>query len=187
MNNISEGAYGVVSRGQDKATGTTVALKRLKLDRETLSKDGFPLTSLREINVLLNLKHRNLVDLMEVVANHKHFFIVMEYLPHDLRALMDGMPQPFRASEVKCLLLQLLAGVAFMHENWIIHRDLVRGRRRAWPRSLVPQKTSNLLMDNNGCLKIADFGLARSFGEPLKVRGLSSRSAARSPLHLPSA
>jgi serine/threonine protein kinase len=112
-----------VSRGQDKATGATVALKRLKLDRD--AKDGFPLTSLREINVLLNLKHRNLVDLMEVVSNKKHFFIVMEYLPHDLRALMDGMPQPFRPSEVKCLLLQLLAGVAFMHENWIIHRDLV--------------------------------------------------------------
>lgn len=83
-----------------------------------------------------------------------HFYIVMEYLPHDLRALMDGMKQPFRPSEVKCLMLQLLAGVAFMHENWIIHRDL---------------KTSNLLMNNEGCLKIADFGLARSFGEPLKV------------------
>ncbi len=151
LNNISEGAYGVVSRGQDKATGTMVALKRIKMDR--IGKDGFPLTALREINVLLNLKHRNLTDLMEVVTNPNSFFIVMEYLPHDLRALMDGMAQPFRSSEVKCLMLQLLAGVAFMHENWILHRDL---------------KTSNLLMDNKGTLKIADFGLARSFGEPLK-------------------
>ncbi len=151
LNNISEGAYGVVSRGQDKATGIMVALKRIKMDR--IGKDGFPLTALREINVLLNLKHRNLTDLMEVVTNKNSFFIVMEYLPHDLRALMDSMPEPFRPSEVKCLMLQLLAGVAFMHENWILHRDL---------------KTSNLLMDNKGTLKIADFGLARSFGEPLK-------------------
>jgi cell division cycle 2-like protein len=151
LNNISEGAYGVVSRGQDKATGAMVALKRLKMDR--IGKDGFPLTALREINALLNLKHRNLTDLMEVVTNKNSFFIVMEYLPHDLRALMDGMAQPFWPSEVKCLMLQLLAGVAFMHENWIVHRDL---------------KTSNLLMDNKGTLKIADFGLARSFGEPLK-------------------
>lgn len=128
-----------------------VALKRLKMDR--LGKDGFPLTALREINALLNLKHRNLTDLKEVVCNDKSFFIVMEYLPHDLRALMDSMPKPFRPSEVKCLLQQLLEGVAFMHENWILHRDL---------------KTSNLLLDNRGVLKIADFGLARSFGEPLK-------------------
>lgn len=64
LNNISEGAYGVVSRGQDKKTGAMVALKRLKMDR--LGKDGFPLTALREINALLNLKHRNLTDLMEV-------------------------------------------------------------------------------------------------------------------------
>jgi cell division cycle 2-like protein len=142
----------VVSRGQDKVTGDTVALKRLKMDR--LGKDGFPLTALREINVLLNLKHRNLTDLREVVCNKNSFFLVMEYLPHDLRALMDAMPKPFRPSEVKCLMLQLLSGLAFMHENWILHRDL---------------KTSNLLMDNYGCLKIADFGLARSFGEPLKA------------------
>jgi cell division cycle 2-like protein len=153
LNVITEGAYGIVYRGQNNSTGGTVALKRLKMDRNT-SKDGFALTSLREINVLLNLKHRNLVDLTEVVSHKDHFYIVMEYLPHDLRALMDGMTQPFRASEVKCLMLQLLAGVAFMHENWIVHRDL---------------KTSNLLMDNKGCLKIADFGLARSFGEPLKI------------------
>lgn len=119
---------------------------------DRLGKDGFPLIALREIKFLLNLKHRNLIDLKEVVFNKDSFFIVMEYLPHDLRALMDGMKTPFRSSEVKCLMLQLLAGVAFMHENWILHRDL---------------KTSNLLMNNAGVLKIADFGLARSFGEPL--------------------
>ena len=88
LNNIGEGAYGVVSRGQDSKTGAMVALKRLKMDR--MGKDSFPLTALREINVLLNFKHRNLTDLKEVVTNKNSFFIVMEFLPHDLRALMDG-------------------------------------------------------------------------------------------------
>lgn len=125
LNNISEGAYGIVSRGRCVKTNQTVALKRLKKDR--MGKDGFPLVALREIDVLLNLKHRNLVDLKEVVSGKDSLFIVMEYLPHgkfleyycnllltileDLRALMDGMPTPFRPSEVKCLMLQLLAGV----------------------------------------------------------------------------
>jgi cell division cycle 2-like protein len=61
------------------------------------------------------------------------------------------MPQPFLASEIKRLLLQLTSGVAYLHENWILHRDL---------------KTSNLLLNNRGLLKIADFGMARYVGDP---------------------
>lgn len=61
------------------------------------------------------------------------------------------MPQPFLASEVKTLLLQLASGVAYLHDHWILHRDL---------------KTSNLLLNNRGRLKIADFGMARYTGDP---------------------
>lgn len=61
------------------------------------------------------------------------------------------MPEPFLASEVKTLLLQLASGVAYLHDNWILHRDL---------------KTSNLLLNNRGQLKIADFGMARYVGDP---------------------
>lgn len=61
------------------------------------------------------------------------------------------MPEPFLSSEVKRLLLQLTAGIAYLHENWILHRDL---------------KTSNLLLNNRGQLKIADFGMARYVGDP---------------------
>jgi len=61
------------------------------------------------------------------------------------------MPEPFLASEVKTLLRQLASGVAYLHDRWILHRDL---------------KTSNLLLDNRGRLKIADFGMARYVGDP---------------------
>lgn len=79
----------------------------------------------------------------------------MEFVEHDLRTLIENMKEDtkFVTSEVKCLMLQLLSGVAHLHENWIFHRDL---------------KTSNLLYNNRGILKIADFGLAREFGSPLK-------------------
>lgn len=76
----------------------------------------------------------------------------MDFIEHDLKSLMETMTTPFLQSEVKTLMLQLLSGVQCLHDNWIIHRDL---------------KTSNLLMNNRGELKIADFGLARRFGSPL--------------------
>jgi len=63
------------------------------------------------------------------------------------------MKVAFSESEVKCLMIQLLKAVSYLHENWIVHRDL---------------KLSNLLFDNKGSLKLADFGLARSYGLPLK-------------------
>ena len=79
--------------------------------------------------------------------------MVMDYLDHDVKTLMLTMRQTFTQAEVKCLVLQLLRGVAFMHANWVIHRDL---------------KTSNLLMNNEGRLVICDFGMARLYGEPLR-------------------
>jgi cell division cycle 2-like protein len=76
----------------------------------------------------------------------------MDFLEHDLKTLMSDMTSPFMQSEVKTLMLQLLSAVATLHRNWIVHRDL---------------KTSNLLLNNRGRVKVADFGLARKFGSPL--------------------
>ncbi|KAK4423930.1 Cyclin-dependent kinase G-2 [Sesamum alatum] len=152
LNKIDEGTYGVVYRARDKKTGEIVALKKVKMEKE---REGFPLTSLREINILLSFDHPSIVDVKEVVvgSNLDSIFMVMEYMEHDLKALMETMKQPFSQSEVKCLMLQLLAGVKYLHDNWVLHRDL---------------KTSNLLLNNRGELKICDFGLARQYGSPLK-------------------
>ncbi|KAL2332681.1 hypothetical protein Fmac_013894 [Flemingia macrophylla] len=152
LNKIDEGTYGVVFRAKDKNTGEVLALKKVKMEKE---KEGFPLTSLREINILLSFHHPSIVDVKEVVvgSNLDSIFMVMEYMEHDLKGLMEAMKQPFSQSEVKCLMLQLLEGVKYLHDNWVLHRDL---------------KTSNLLLNNRGELKICDFGLARQYGSPLK-------------------
>ncbi|KAF6201258.1 hypothetical protein GE061_005705, partial [Apolygus lucorum] len=155
LNRIEEGTYGVVYRARDKRTNETVALKRLKMEKE---KEGFPITSLREINTLLKAQHPNIVTVREIVvgSNMDKIFIVMDYVEHDLKSLMETMKskkQAFLAGEVKCLMQQLLRAVAHLHDNWILHRDL---------------KASNLLLSHKGILKVGDFGLAREYGSPLK-------------------
>ncbi|KAL6266441.1 hypothetical protein P5V15_003291 [Pogonomyrmex californicus] len=155
LNRIEEGTYGVVYRARDKRTDEIVALKRLKMEKE---KEGFPITSLREINTLLKAQHPNIVTVREIVvgSNMDKIFIVMDYVEHDLKSLIETMKQKkqvFIPGEVKCLMQQLLRAVAHLHDNWILHRDL---------------KTSNLLLSHRGILKVGDFGLAREYGSPLR-------------------
>ncbi|XP_076318526.1 cyclin dependent kinase 11B pitslre isoform X2 [Tachypleus tridentatus] len=152
LNRIEEGTYGVVYRARDKRLDEIVALKRLKMEKE---KEGFPITSLREINTLLKAQHPNIVTVREIVvgSNMDKIYIVMDYVEHDLKSLMETMKHPFLVGEVKTLMIQLLRAVAHLHDNWILHRDL---------------KTSNLLLSHKGILKVGDFGLAREYGSPLK-------------------
>ncbi|KAJ9510851.1 hypothetical protein QJQ45_027737 [Haematococcus lacustris] len=153
---ISEGTYGIVYKAREKSSGRIVALKRVKMEKE---RDGFPITSVREINILLNFHHPNIVNVEEIVMSHRHpdhIFMVMEYMDHDLKSLMEdktAFSRPFSAAEAKCLMLQLLEGIAYLHANWVLHRDL---------------KTSNILYNSKGELKLCDFGMARQFGDPLR-------------------
>lgn len=150
LNCIDEGTYGIVYRARDTESGDIVALKRVKLNRE---KEGFPITSLREMSILQLLEHPNIIKVKEVVvgSNSDKVFMVMEYMDHEIKALMNQ--HKFSTSEVKCLMLQLLSAVEHMHSHYIIHRDL---------------KTSNLLLNNRGILKVCDFGLARKYGSPIR-------------------
>ncbi|XP_068267248.1 cyclin-dependent kinase 10 isoform X4 [Nyctibius grandis] len=152
LNRIGEGTYGIVYRARDTLTDEIVALKKVRMDNE---KDGMPISSLREITLLLQLRHPNIVELKEVVVgNHlESIFLVMGYCEQDLASLLENMQTPFSEAQVKCIILQVLRGLQYLHENYIIHRDL---------------KVSNLLMTDKGCVKIADFGLARTYGMPPK-------------------
>ncbi|KAH7070256.1 kinase-like domain-containing protein [Paraphoma chrysanthemicola] len=145
LNPIEEGSYGFVSRAQDITTSQIVALKKVKMDQ---AQDGFPITALREISILQKARHPNIVSLQEILSGESptDCILVMEFLEHDLKTLQEDMPERFMASEVKTLLRQLLHGVSFLHDNFIFHRDL---------------KTSNILLNNRGHLKLADFGMAR--------------------------
>jgi cell division cycle 2-like len=121
LNKINEGTYGVVYRARDKKSGEIVALKKVKMEKE---KEGFPMTSLREINILLSFHHPSIVDVKEVVVGSTmdSIFMVMEYMEHDLKGVMETMKQPYSQSEVKCLMLQLLEGTLYLHDNWVLHR-----------------------------------------------------------------
>lgn len=149
LNHIEEGSYGFVSRAREDATGQIVAIKRLKLDP---ARDaGFPVTALREVQCLAAARsHRHVVELLEVVTGEgdakRDVSLVMEFLEHDLRTLQEEMEDPFLPSEVKTLMLQLGSATEFLHEHFILHRDL---------------KTSNILLNNRGEIKLADFGMAR--------------------------
>ncbi|ORZ09115.1 kinase-like domain-containing protein [Lobosporangium transversale] len=150
LNKVGEGTYGVVYRARDKKTNEVVALKRIRMEREN---DGLPISSLREIKLLKTLRHDNIVLVKDVVVGSDldQIFLVMEYCEHDMAALMDNVKKPYTPAEVKCLMYQLLKGIEYCHDHFVVHRDL---------------KLSNLLLNSQGILKIADFGLARSFGLP---------------------
>ncbi|KAE9610126.1 hypothetical protein Lal_00006352 [Lupinus albus] len=148
---INEGTYGVVYKARDKKTGEVVAIKKVKMN---ISRDGFPLSALREMNILLSFDHPSIVDVKEVaVDDYDGTFMVMEYMEHDLKELMKAKKHPFSIGEIKSMMKQLIEGVKYIHDNWVIHRDL---------------KTSNILLNNEGHLKICDFGLSRQYGSPLK-------------------
>ncbi|XP_067144669.1 cyclin-dependent kinase 2-like [Centruroides vittatus] len=151
LEKIGEGTYGVVYKAKDKVTGSLVALKKIRLESEA---EGVPSTAIREIALLKELKHTNVVRLIDVIHSDKKLYLVFEYLYQDLKKLMDashptGLPLPL----VKSYLWQLLQGIAYCHSHRVLHRDL---------------KPQNLLIDIEGNIKLADFGLARAFGVPLR-------------------
>lgn len=151
---VGEGTYGQVYKARDKETGKFVALKRVRMDNE---KEGFPVTAIREIKILKVLNHKNVVQLKEIVTskaseyNHGKgsIYMVMEFANHDLTGLTDAGTR-FTTPQIKCYMKQLLEGLAYCHKNRVLHRDI---------------KGSNLLINSEGQLKLADFGLARPFDD----------------------
>jgi cyclin-dependent kinase 2 len=150
---IGEGTYGVVYKAVDRDTGATVALKKIRLEQE---EEGVPSTAIREISLLKELRHANVVRLMDVVHADAKLYLVFEFLDVDLKKHMDAHPARARdVGTVKLYLYQMLAGIAYCHAHRVLHRDL---------------KPQNLLIDaDRGALKLADFGLARAFGLPVRA------------------
>ena len=149
---IGEGAYGVVYKARDRRNGSFFALKRIILDGQ---EEGVPSTAIREISLLKELDHENIVMLKDVVHSENKLYLVFEFLDQDLKKYMDSCgPEGLSPDLVKSYLYQLLKGVAFCHSHRVLHRDL---------------KPQNLLIDRSGQLKLADFGLARAFGIPIRM------------------
>ena len=142
---VGEGTYGQVFKAKADKTGVIVALKKIRMESE---KDGFPITAMREIKLLQGLRHDNVVRLHEMMLSKNSIYMVFEYLEHDLNGILAQPSIQFEPAHIKSLALQLLSGLAYLHHHSILHRDL---------------KGSNLLIDSEGTLKIADFGLARRY------------------------
>lgn len=147
---LGEGTYGKVYKARSTRTGEFVAMKRMKLDSE---EEGVPSTAIREVALLREAKHENVVKLLDVFCTTSKLVLVFEFLENDLKKYMKSYgKQPLPPAVVKNLTLQLCRGIEYCHSNRILHRDL---------------KPQNLLIGGGNCLKIADFGLARAYSVPV--------------------
>ncbi|XP_056143341.1 cyclin-dependent kinase 12 [Lampris incognitus] len=152
---IGEGTYGQVYKAKDKDTGELVALKKVRLDNE---KEGFPITAIREIKILRQLNHRSVVNMKEIVTDKQDaldfkkdkgaFYLVFEYMDHDLMGLLESGLVQFSHEHIRSFMRQLMEGLDYCHKKNFLHRDI---------------KCSNILLNNSGQIKLADFGLARLY------------------------
>ncbi|KAL6715566.1 negative regulator of the PHO system [Lecanora helva] len=152
LEKLGEGTYATVFKGRNRQTGELVALKEIHLD----SEEGTPSTAIREISLMKELKHENIVSLHDVIHTENKLMLVFEYMDKDLKKFMDSRNSGGQLDyiTIKSFMHQLLAGIDFCHANRVLHRDL---------------KPQNLLINHKGQLKLADFGLARAFGIPVNT------------------
>ncbi|KAF4966432.1 hypothetical protein FSARC_5876 [Fusarium sarcochroum] len=152
LEKLGEGTYATVFKGRNRQTGELVALKEIHLD----SEEGTPSTAIREISLMKELKHENIVGLHDVIHTENKLMLVFEYMDGDLKRYMDthGERGALKPTTIKSFMYQLLKGIDFCHQNRVLHRDL---------------KPQNLLINSKGLLKLGDFGLARAFGIPVNT------------------
>ena len=154
---LGKGAYGYVRKAKDESGNEIYAMKEFSFrDEKEAKNEGIPPTAIREVYHLKELNHINIERLIDVLHSSKYFTLVFEFLDTDLKKIIDihsKKNEKLTQKEIKSYLYQLLKGVAYIHKHKIIHRDL---------------KPGNLLITKDNILKIADFGLARSYALPIR-------------------
>lgn len=155
IKHLGEGQYANVYKAKDTLQNDKiVAVKKIKLGSRIEAKDGVNRTALREIKLLQEVSHINLIGLLDVFGHKSNISLVFDFMDTDLEQLINDTSIVFLPSQVKNLMIQTLTGLEYLHNHWILHRDL---------------KPNNLLLNVDGVLKIADFGLARFFGSPNRI------------------
>ncbi|KAL1566347.1 Protein IMPAIRED IN BABA-INDUCED STERILITY 1 [Salvia divinorum] len=158
LEKIGQGTYSTVFRARDMETGKIVALKKVRFDNFEPESVRF---MAREITILRRLDHPNIIKLEGLIASRSscNIYLVFEYMEHDISGLLSSPEITFSEAQVKCYMKQLLSGLEHCHARGVMHRDI---------------KGANLLVDDGGVLKVADFGLANfsSYGQrqPLTSR-----------------
>lgn len=156
LEKLGEGTFGEVHKAKHRATGSVVALKKILLHDE---KEGFPVTALREIKILKDLDNKNIIPLVDMSIERgsnsgggsrprSSVYMVTPYMDHDLSGLLQNTNVKLTLPHIKCYMKQLLEGMDYLHQHNYLHRDI---------------KTANILIDNRGTVKLADFGLARKY------------------------
>ncbi|XP_010614438.1 cyclin-dependent kinase 15 isoform X1 [Fukomys damarensis] len=147
LEKLGEGSYATVYKGISRINGQLVALKVISMNTE----EGVPFTAIREASLLKGLKHANIVLLHDIVHTKETLTFVFEYMHTDLAQYMSQHPGGLHPHNVRLFMFQLLRGLAYIHHQHVLHRDL---------------KPQNLLISHLGELKLADFGLARAKSIP---------------------
>ncbi|KAK5992129.1 Serine/threonine-protein kinase SSN3 [Cladobotryum mycophilum] len=138
--------------------GAEVAIKKFKPDKEgeQISYTGISQSAIREMSLCSELRHGNVIRLVEIILEDKCIFMVFEYAEHDLLQIIHHHTQqprhPIPPATIKSIMFQLLNGCQYLHTNWVLHRDL---------------KPANIMVTSSGEVKIGDLGLARRFDKPL--------------------
>ncbi len=166
VDKVGEGTYGEVFKSvyrnsMDVEDREQFALKKVRLENE---KEGFPITAVREIKILRQLKHKNIINLKEIVTDKQDavdfrkekgsFYLVFEFMDHDLMGLLDSGLVEFTEQFNASIMKQLLDGLNYCHSKNFLHRDI---------------KCSNILINNKGQVKLGDFGLARLYNVSISI------------------
>lgn len=146
---LGAGTYSIVYKGASRLTSKLVALKEIHLERE----EGVPFTAIREVSLLKQLKHCNIITLHDIIYTSKTLTLVFEYVDRDLSRYMDECDHKINLNNVRIYLFQLLRALKYCHDRKVLHRDI---------------KPQNILISSLGELKLADFGLARAKSFPTK-------------------
>ncbi|CAI9112032.1 OLC1v1012401C2 [Oldenlandia corymbosa var. corymbosa] len=144
LEKIGQGTYSSVFRARDLETGMIFALKKVRFDNFEPESVRF---MAREIMILRRLDHPNVIKLEGIITSRLScsIYLVFEYMEHDISGLLSNPDIKFSEAQVKCYVKQLLSGLEHCHSRGVMHRDI---------------KGANLLVSNDGVLKVADFGLA---------------------------
>lgn len=131
-----------------------MAVKKIKVGSREEAQDGINRTALREIKLLQELEHPNIIGLLNVFGQKSNISLVFDFMDTDLEIIIKDPKIILSAGDIKAYMIMTLKGLEYLHANWILHRDL---------------KPNNLLVNNDGVLKIGDFGLAKFFGSPNRI------------------
>lgn len=152
---LGEGQFATVYKAKDKCNNEEiVAVKKIKIGTKVDAADGINRTALREIKLLQELSHPNVIGLLDVFGHRSNISIVYDFMDTDLEVIIKDSTIILTLAHIKSYILQTLLGLEYLHTLWILHRDL---------------KPNNLLINDRGVLKIGDFGLAKFYGSPNRL------------------